>query len=104
MESMAKEVVTCFFFPGSFDDSSQMRPLRSTSTVGGHDYDTSFDASDIIPNNNGRPGGSGEVFDDDEDVVHVMGGKSPLPPSEAQDRLDDSIRLDLCLRINVTIS
>ncbi len=71
-----------------------MRPLRSTSTAGGgagNDFDTSFDASDILPNNNGRSGSS--LFDDDDDVVHILqGGKSPLPPSEAQDRLDNSLR------------
>ena len=73
-----------------------MRPLRSTSTGGGigNDFDTSFDASDIIPNlNNGR---SASSMDDDDDVVHILqGGKSPLPPSEAQDRLDNSLRYDL---------
>ena len=64
-----------------------MRALRSTSTAAGQDFDTSFDASDIIPSN------GGEVFDDDEDVVHVLqGGKSPLPPSHEQDRLDNSLR------------
>ena len=73
-----------------------MRPLRSTSTAGGagNDFDTSFDASDIIPNerSNGRRSGS-SVFDDDDDVVQILqGGKSPLPPSEAQDRLDNSLR------------
>ena len=74
----------------SFDDSSQMRALRSTSTAAGQDFDTSFDASDIIPNNGG---GGHEVFDDDDDVVHVLqGGKSPLPPSQEQDRLDNSLR------------
>ena len=86
------EVFVCF--SESFDDSSHMRPLRSTSTAGGagHDFDTSFDASDIAPNNNGRSGGS-SVFDDDEDVVQVLqGGKSPLPPSEAQDVLDNQLR------------
>ena len=73
----------------SFDDSSQMRALRSTSTAAGQDFDTSFDASDIIPNN----GTGAEVFDDDDDVVHVLqGGKSPLPPSPEQDRLDNSLR------------
>ena len=80
----------------SFDESSNMRPLRSTSTGGGigNDFDTSFDASDIIPNlNNGR---SASSMDDDDDVVHILqGGKSPLPPSEAQDRLDNSLRYDL---------
>ena len=83
------------FLSESFDDSSNMRPLRSTSTGGGigNDFDTSFDASDIIPNNNGR---SGSSMDDDDDVVHILqGGKSPLPPSEAQDRLDNSLRYDL---------
>jgi len=61
----------------SFDESSQMKPLRSTSTQGGNpDFDTSFDASN----------GGGEAFDDDEDVVYTLqGGKSPLPPSKEQD-------------------
>ena len=76
-----------------------MRPLRSTSTGGGigNDFDTSFDASDIIPNlNNGR---SASSMDDDDDVVHILqGGKSPLPPSEAQDRLDNSLRYDLNIK------
>lgn len=81
---------------GSYDDSSQMRPLRSTSTTGGggggggHDFDTSFDTSDIIPNN------GDDIFDDiDDDDDVIVGGKSPLPPSVAQDRLDDSVRLML---------
>ena len=82
-------------FTESFDDSSNMRPLRSTSTAGGqagNDFDTSFDTSDILPNNNGRRSGS-SVFDDDDDVVQILqGGKSPLPPSEAQDQLDNSLR------------
>ena len=65
-----------------------MKALRSTSTAGGNqDFDTSFDASDIIPSN------GGEVFDDDEDVVYTLqGGKSPLPPSKEQDMLDHSLR------------
>jgi len=64
----------------SFDESSQLKPLRSTSTAGGNpDFDTSFDASN---------GG-----DDDEDVVYTLqGGKSPLPPSKEQDMLDSSLR------------
>jgi len=68
----------------SFDESSQMKPLRSTSTQGGNpDFDTSFDASN----------GGGEAFDDDEDVVYTLqGGKSPLPPSKEQDMLDSSLR------------
>lgn len=84
----------------SFDESSQMKPLRSTSTAGGggvggslapsggggesrnQEFDTSFDASN-----------GGEAFDDDEDVVYTLqGGKSPLPPSKEQDVLDSSLR------------
>ena len=87
----------------SFDESSQMKPLRSTSTAGGggvggslapsggggesrnQEFDTSFDASN-----------GGEAFDDDEDVVYTLqGGKSPLPPSKEQDVLDSSLRYDL---------
>ena len=83
----------------SFDESSQMKPLRSTSTAGGggslapsgrggesrnQEFDTSFDASN-----------GGEAFDDDEDVVYTLqGGKSPLPPSKEQDMLDSSLRYD----------
>jgi len=83
----------------SFDESSQMKPLRSTSTAGGggslapsgrggesrnQEFDTSFDASN-----------GGEAFDDDEDVVYTLqGGKSPLPPSKEQDMLDSSLRKD----------
>ena len=63
----------------SFDESSQMKPLRSTSTAGGggslapsgrggesrnQEFDTSFDASN-----------GGEAFDDDEDVVYTLQGK-----------------------------
>ena len=84
----------------SFDESSQMKPLRSTSMAGGggvggslapsggesrnQEFDTSFDASN-----------GGEAFDDDEDVVYTLqGGKSPLPPSKEQDMLDSSLRYD----------
>ena len=64
-----------------------MRALRSTSTAGGgQDFDTSFDTSDICPNN------GEEVFDDNDDVVHILGGKSPLPPSKEQDALDEISR------------
>merc|ERR1711988_765261 len=58
-----------------------MKPLRSTSTAGGHpDFDTSFDASN-----------GGEAFDDDV-VYTLQGGKSPLPPSKEKDMLDSSLR------------
>ena len=67
------------FSGNSFDESSQMKPLRSTSTAGGggslapsgrggesrnQEFDTSFDASN-----------GGEAFDDDEDVVYTLQGK-----------------------------
>ena len=78
----------------SFDESSQIRALRSTSTNAGEYFDTSFDASDIIPSNGGN-----EAFeeddvdnnDDNDDVVHIL-GKSPLPKSREQDMLDNSLR------------